>query len=389
MRAVFFRLPPFSWDFLHFRIVFSQYMVYTNEVTDNIYSKNILLEGASLNIIVLCGGISTERDVSIVSGRKAAETLRKLGHRAVLVDLFSGYTYPYDRPEDVFTQEYHDDAGVITADVPDLEALARSRGGSSRIGANVPELCAAADIVFMGLHGSDGEDGKVQAMFELLGIKYTGSDSLGSALAMNKGLTKQIFLQNGVNTPSGVCIRRSDMEKKAPGFPCVVKPQSGGSSVGTSIVGSEEEFRAALELAFRYDDTVIVEQYIKGREFAVGVIDGRALPAIEIRPKQGFFDYKNKYLDGMTDEICPADIPGEVEQRLRAAAVEVFRALQLKVYARIDFIVDGTGREWCLEANTLPGLTPASLMPKEAAAAGISYEDFISQIIEISLEKYR
>ena len=341
-----------------------------------------------MNIIVLCGGISTERDVSIVSGRKAAETMRKLGHRAVLVDLFLGYGHPYDRPEDVFLQEYSDDEGMITAEVPDLEALMRSRGGSSRIGSNVMELCAAADIVFMGLHGSDGEDGKVQAMFDLLGIRYTGSGSVGSSLAMNKGLTKQLLLHNGIRTPEGICIRRSGPAAGAPCFPCVVKPMSGGSSVGTSIVHSEEEFKAALELAFRYDDAVIAERYIKGREFAVGVIEGTALPSIEIRPKQGFFDYKNKYLDGMTEEICPADIPAECEARLRAAAEDVFRTLQLSVYSRIDFILDGDGREWCLEANTLPGLTPASLMPKEAAAAGMSYEDFISAIIERSLAKY-
>ena len=342
-----------------------------------------------MNIIVLCGGLSQERDVSIISGRHAAAALRELGHRAVLVDLFYGYTLPYDKPEDVFCADYFDDLGGISDEVPDLEAVKSSRpDGLGRMGRNVLDICAAADLVFMALHGEDGEDGKVQAMFDLAGIRYTGTGSLGSALAMNKGVAKQLFAENGILTPHGITVRRSDKIYADVGFPCVVKPRSGGSSVGTSVVQKEEEYAAALEFAFRYEDTVIVEQYIRGRECDVGVLAGQVLPAIEICPKSGFFDYKNKYQAGMTDEYCPADLPEQTEQLLRQQALKVFDALMLDVYARMDFIVDEQGRAWCLEANTLPGLTPASLMPKEAAAAGLSYNEFIRTIVSRSMEKY-
>jgi D-alanine-D-alanine ligase len=341
-----------------------------------------------LNIIVLCGGLSAERDVSITSGREAAAALRRLGHRAVLVDMFYGYTHTYEKPIDVFSQEYADISSGIGNEAPDIDALARSSGGSCRIGSNVIELCAAADIVFLALHGSDGEDGKIQAMLDLYGIKYTGTGSLGSHLAMDKGVAKELFHQNGIITPPGIVVNRTDEVYENVGFPCVVKPRSGGSSIGTSIVSCEKEYTSALELAFKYEDNVIVERYIKGRECDVGVINGKALPPIEICPKTGFFDYKNKYQSGMTDEYCPADIPQEVTDRLQNIALEVFKALRLDVYARMDFIIDSDGTIWCLEANTLPGLTPASLMPKEAAAAGIEYDRFCAMIIDESLKKY-
>ena len=343
-----------------------------------------------MNIIVLCGGVSTERNVSLTSGKMAAAALKRLGHKAVLVDLFFGYPHPYNDPAEIFEHNFDDDLTADIGDVPDLAALMQKRGGDnrSRIGANVPEICAAADIVFLALHGNDGEDGKIQAMFDLYGIKYTGCDSLGSAVAMNKGVAKMLFLQNNISTPTGIVVNKNDSEYKNPGFPCVVKPRSGGSSVGTSIVNREEDYIAALEFAFKYEDDVLVENYIKGREFSVGVINGKALPAIEICPKSGFFDYKNKYLANLTDEYCPANISESTEKQLQNAALAVFDALMLKVYARIDFILDENGREWCLEANTLPGLTPSSLMPKEAAVAGIPYDDFCALIIEKSLEKY-
>ncbi len=341
-----------------------------------------------MNIIVLCGGLSAERDVSLVSGRMVAQALRRLGHVAVLVDLFFGYTYPYDDPKDIFGMEYHDDLGGITADVPDLDALRKKRGDDSpsRIGKNIPEICSAADIVFLGLHGEDGEDGKIQALFDLYGIKYTGSDSVGSTLAMQKAVAKQLFSARGIDTPRGIMLRRGEFRSFS--LPCVVKPQSRGSSVGTSIVHTDEEYRAALELAFKYDDGVIVEDYIRGRECDVGVLDGKALPVIEICPKSGFFDYQNKYLDDRTNEYCPADIPADIADKMQKAAVDIYDALGLRVYARMDFIFDADGRVWALEANTLPGLTPASLMPKEAAAAGLPYERFCEIILEKSLEKY-
>ena len=352
-----------------------------------------------MNIIVLCGGLSKERDVSITSGKSVAEALRRCGHKAVLVDLFFGYTMPYEKPADVFDAPYFDDLGGIETEVPDLDSLVSQRqGGYERMGSNVLEVCAASDIVFMALHGDDGEDGKVQAMFDLAGIKYTGTGSFGSSLAMNKDIAKQLFIKHGINTPNGITFAKSEKKEfdnsgKAEfypniGFPCVVKPCNGGSSVGTTIVENYNDYGKALDFAFKYDSVAIIEQYIKGRECDVGIIAEKALPAIEICPKSGFFDYKNKYQSGMTDEYCPADLSDDIELRLIEEALKVFAALKLEVYARMDFIVDKDGVVWCLEANTLPGLTPASLMPKEAAADGLTYDEFCELIISESMKKY-
>jgi D-alanine-D-alanine ligase len=271
-----------------------------------------------------------------------------------------------------------------------LDALISARGkdSKSRIGDNIIQVCRAADIVFMALHGADGEDGKIQALFELEGIKYTGTGSLGSAIAMNKGVAKQIFQQNNILTPVGIVVTKGAKPYDNVGFPCVVKPRSGGSSVGTSVVNDISEYEKALELAFQVEDNAIVEQYISGRETDVGVIDGRALPPIEICPKTGFYDYKNKYQSGMTDEYCPADFDKQTTEKLKKAAVDVYNALMLEVYARMDFIVDKDGKVWCLEANTLPGLTPMSLMPQEAAADGLDYDAFIAEIVSRSMKKY-
>jgi len=344
-----------------------------------------------MNIIVLCGGLSMERDVSLISGLHIARALRENGHRAVLVDSFFGYEGTYDDPAEIFARPYNDSVGAITGDVPDLEAVKKRRrqADDSRIGANLFEVCRAADIVFMGLHGADGEDGKLQAAFELEGIRYTGSDCVGSALAMDKSVAKAVMARHGIPTPAGRVLRRGDADKSAPCFPCFVKPNASGSSVGAAIVRTADEYDAALAAAFRYGEEVIVEEYIQGREVDVGVLCGKALPPIEICPKSGFFDYKNKYQSGMTDEICPADFPAETDAALRAAAEATFRALKLAVYARMDFLVTADGRLYCLEANTLPGMTPASLLPKEARAAGIAYNDLCETILRESLKRYQ
>ena len=342
-----------------------------------------------MNIIVLCGGLSSERDVSITSGGMIAAALRRLGHRAVLVDLFFGYTKPYSDPSEVFIREPDDSAvAPVGEEIPDLDAIRKLRGGNSRIGDNVLELCSAADLVFLALHGEDGEDGKVQAMFDLHGIKYTGSGTLGSAMTMDKGVAKQVFLQNGIPTPPGTVVTKGSGYECPVGFPCVVKPENGGSSVGTSIVRTEAEYAPALDLAFSYEDSAIVERYISGRECDVGVLCGRALPVIEICPEGGFYDYKHKYQSGLAREYCPADLPPEVTEKLKRTSEQIFRALKLSVYARMDFIVEDNGDIWCLEGNTLPGMTPTSLMPQEAAAEGISYDQLCAIIIEESLKKY-
>ncbi len=344
-----------------------------------------------MNIIVLCGGLSLERDVSLKSGALIARALRENGHRAVLVDAFFGYTGTYDDPHEIFERPVDDGAAVISADVPDLEAVKASRKqkNQARVGDNLIEVCRAADLVFLGLHGADGEDGRLQAMFDIAGIKYTGSGHLGSACAMDKETAKRLMAAAGIRVAEGVNITRAAAHAPAPFLPCVVKPRSGGSSVGTSIAHTEQEYADALGLGFAYADELLVERYIKGREIDVGVLAGEALPPIEIVPKTGFFDYKNKYQDGMTDEICPIpDLPERLDGELRETAVRVYDALGLEVYARMDFIVDAEGRPWCLEANTLPGMTPASLLPKEAKAAGIGYNQLCERIIEESMRRF-
>jgi D-alanine-D-alanine ligase len=273
-----------------------------------------------MNIIVLCGGLSSERDVSLTSGSKIAAALRSRGHRAVLVDVFFGYKGKYSSPADIFSAPYDDSAVCVSESIPDIEAVKKSRtqDNNSIIGDNVIEICRAADIVFMALHGAEGENGKIQALFDLMDIKYTGCGYLGSAIAMNKPAAKSLMAQNGILPPRGITLSRGKQVPPPPHLPCVVKPCSGGSSVGTSIAQNEEEYLSAVELSFRYDDCGLAEEYIKGRECDVGVIGGAALPVIEICPKSGFYDYKNKYQAGMTDEYCPADLPDETTRRFCA-----------------------------------------------------------------------
>ena len=332
-----------------------------------------------------------ERDVSLKSGAMIARALRENGHRAVLVDSFFGYTGSYQDPKEIFERPVDDRAAEISADVPDLQAVMASRrqANSNRVGDNLIDVCRAADMVFLGLHGADGEDGRLQAMVDIAGIKYTGSGHLASACAMDKETAKRLMAAAGVRVARGVIVDRARAHAPAPFLPCVVKPRSGGSSVGTSIARTEQEYADALALGFSYATELLVEEYIRGREIDVGVLAGEALPPIEIRPKSGFFDYKNKYQDGATDEICPIpDLPEGWDGALRDAAVRVWEALGLEVYARMDFIVDENSRVWCLEANTLPGMTPASLLPKEARVAGMSYNELCETIISESLRRF-
>lgn len=347
-----------------------------------------------MKIIVLAGGLSTERDVSLSSSAGICRTLLEKGHDAFLLDVFMGLPYDKDRLEEVFNLPDHglDIVNNISTEEPDLKAIKASRPDQSDcfLGPNVIELCRMADITFLGLHGGEGENGKLQATFDLLGIRYTGPDSLGCAVAMDKGLTKQIFLQAGVDTPKGVCIHKNKSKKSLEDLgltlPVVVKPCCGGSSIGVYIVNTPEEYDEALNNSFRYEDEVVIEEYIKGREFACGVIDGKALPPIEIIPKTGFFDYANKYQAGATEEICPANISEEVAKRMQELTVRAFHALKLNVYSRADFLLDDQGNLYCLEVNTLPGMTAASLLPKEAKVAGIEYGDLCELIIQKSLE---
>ena len=342
-----------------------------------------------MKIVVLAGGISTERDVSLCSGVMIYQALCRRGHQAVLLDVYLGYEG--EAAEDIFSvrKDWAKDVGRIKESNPDIDQIKAMRpdGEKNFFGPNVIPICQQADIVFMALHGENGENGKIQAAFDLMGIRYTGTDYVSSALAMDKALSKELFFQNGIPTPQSFALKKGRKETEPVPYPCVVKVCSGGSSVGVYICNNAEEYEAAKEEAYTYDDQILVEQYIKGREFSVGVIEGRALPVIEIAPLHGFYDYKNKYQAGSTIETCPADISEEAERKMRRAAEDVFRILRLKAYARMDFMMNDQEEVFCLEANTLPGMTPTSLLPQEAQAEGMDFESLCEHLIEVSLRK--
>lgn len=343
-----------------------------------------------MNIVVLCGGISSERDVSISSGTGVAKALRERGHKVILLDLYFGYQGDYTNPKELFDREWSSESYSVAEQEPDIEKIKASRNqdNDSIIGDNVIEICRAADITFLALHGDVGENGKLQAVFDIAGVKYTGSGYLGSALAMNKDLSKKLFIQAGIPTPPSKVFRRGD-DLSDVKFPCVVKPCSGGSSVGTSIIRTAEELEAGMELAFRYEAEVLVEKYIKGRELTVGVLGGKAMPVIEIIVKNGFYDYKNKYQAGLTEEVCPAEISLEDTQRVQRLAERVMDCLMIESYCRADFLMDSEdGEIYCIEANTLPGMTPTSLIPQMANAEGMSFGELCEKIIAQSMKKY-
>lgn len=340
-----------------------------------------------MKIVVLAGGISTERDVSLSSGTGIYKALKEKGHQTILVDVFLGYTG--DMSEDVFAldKDWAADMRGVSTEISDISQILAMRPDYKKnfFGPNVIELCQQADVVFMALHGAEGENGKIQAYFDLMGIRYTGTTHVSSAIAMDKSIAKELFRQNGIPTPEGIHLKKQECDPKTVPFPLVVKCCNGGSSVGTFIVEKEEDYEAAKAEAFRYDEEIIIEQYIKGREFSVGVIDGKALPIIEIAPLTGFYDYKNKYQAGSTVETCPAELSETLTKRMQGYAEDVFKALRLRNYARMDFMLAKDGSMYCLEANTLPGMTPTSLLPQEAQAIGVSYGDLCEWLIEISL----
>lgn len=350
-----------------------------------------------MKIVVLAGGLSTERDVSFKTGEMVTKALRENGHQVILLDVFMGYsnkeedlTGIFDRAEAVSVK-----VAAIPETAPDLEKVKAQRKDQSDnfFGPNVIELCRMADIVFMALHGENGENGKIQAAFDLFGIRYTGTGYLGSALAMNKGMAKQLFLENGIPTPRGTSLKRGEdaakIETCGIHFPCVVKPCSGGSSIGVSIVHDKAEYEQALKEAFRWENELVIEEYVKGREFSVGVIDFQALPIIEIAPVEGFYDYKNKYKAGSTVETCPAELSEQITKEMQGYAETVAEVLGLNTYSRTDFLLDAEDHIFCLEANTLPGMTPTSLLPQEAKVTGVDFNQLCEKLIESSMRKYK
>ena len=343
-----------------------------------------------MKIIVLAGGLSNERDVSLSSSSKIANALIQNGHSVLLLDVYTGIELSeqenldrlFKRKEDNFTYSYQ-----VKEEEPDLEELKSKTNNPNNglIGKNVLKLCQFSDIVFLGLHGSMGENGQIQATFDILGINYTGSPYVASLLAMDKDLSKKLLsLENIPLARSKTYKNIKDVH--VDDFPVVVKPCNNGSSVGVSIVNNQEELKKALDKVEKFNDTILIEDYIKGREFSVGILGDIVLPPIEMIPNQGFYDYKNKYQPGATLEICPAELSIEETEKIQELALRVVSTLKLEVYARIDFIYDGV-TFYCLEANTLPGMTPTSLLPQEANAIGITYQELCEKIVSLSLNK--
>jgi D-alanine-D-alanine ligase len=333
-----------------------------------------------LKITVLMGGESAERNVSLASGIRIVLALKTRGHDVIAFDPSNG---PISEEE-----QQRLATSAVGTEPPSLDALAKTTGGSFLPGLEaIPEI-ANADVVFLALHGGMGEDGTIQALLDMAHVKYTGSGHLSSALAMDKDLSKKLFRVAGVKTADWM-MAPATLEEVASklGFPVVVKPSKQGSTVGLTVVKKREQLEAAINEAWRYDDEVMIEEFIPGRELTVGILGGKALPVGEIKPVHEIYDYECKYTAGMATEEFPAKLSREQTLLVQQQAVAAFNALKLKGYARSDFRLsesdddEGGGQFYCLEANTLPGMTELSLIPQGAAAAGISFPELCEQIV--------
>jgi D-alanine-D-alanine ligase len=328
-----------------------------------------------LNIALFLGGTSPEKEVSKSSSKSIFAALTNLGHKVILLNPAYGATQPKNI-NDFFAEK----------DYADLSNENYIETVNSKLLDNI-------DLVFLGLHGKWGEDGTIQSLLELKGKKYTGSKVLASSLSMDKKMSKILFQHYGIITPKWISIPKNNFEpdqilkmvRKNLGFPCVIKPNDQGSTVGLTICKDESELVVAINLALEYSDIALIEEYIDGHEITVGIIENTALPALEIKPKHGLYDYECKYTSGMSEYIVPADIPREVFEKLQLQALMAFKALGCEGYGRIDFRVNSKWDIYCLEVNTLPGMTSTSLVPKMAKAVGISFEQLIERIIKLSL----
>ena len=351
-----------------------------------------------MNIVVLAGGLSPERNVSLSSGSLITSALRKKGHKVLMLDIYEGISdkkvpqNAYELFSEIETEAFA--VGKIAPTPKEIEEIKKRNGMRSELlGPNVLKMCKLADVAFLALHGDIGENGQLQATLDIFNVTYTGSGYIGSLLAMNKDIAKRIMRQSNILTPDWINFKSFGDEEKIQaaiakiGFPCIVKPCSCGSSVGVSIVENEEELKKALDFAAEYEDSILIEQLISGREITQAILDGIPLPPVEIIPKCGFYDYANKYVANATEEICPAPLSDALLKKSNEATKKCFEALRLTDYARIDYIIDADENLWCLEANTLPGMTPTSLMPQEAKAVGISYEDLCDKLATMALAK--
>jgi D-alanine-D-alanine ligase len=339
-------------------------------------------EGADrpLRVAVLFGGTSAERDVSIASGAQVVRALRTAGHEVVAVDTAGGVLGPAEENKLL--------SSGVAPEPPAEEALDLLRSGDATAIARAPEM-KGVDVMFLALHGGSGEDGTLQALLDLTGIPYTGSGMLGSAVAMDKDIAKRLFRDADIPTPAWLMAPADEGAVECEvGWPAVVKPSKQGSTVGLTVVREASGLQAAIAEAFRHDDEVMIERFVPGRELTVPVLGEAALPVGEIIVQREIFDYECKYQPGMAEEIFPADLPAQIASEAQRLALAAHRVLKLRGYSRVDFRLDAGGTLWCLEVNTLPGMTSASLFPKGAAAAGIPFPELCDRLCRLALEEH-
>jgi len=340
-----------------------------------------------LKIVVLMGGTSAERNVSLASGEAIVEALRSKDHSVIPIDSALGKKFLSHNTK--FLPE-----GVGT-EPPDIKTLEK-KGAELTLKTLESFELNDVDVVFLALHGGSGEDGTIQALLDLAGKPYTGSGMLASALAMDKAMSKKIFEHSGILTPKWFLVETSDstdisaIESKAEkflGFPLVIKPNNQGSTVGFSLIENKDDLKEGIKKAKMFSDKILFEEYIPGRELTVGILDNQALPVIEIVPEHGIYDYECKYTKGKSSYICPADLPKEKTKEIQAIGLRAFQTLGCKDYARVDFRYSPDEKLYCLEVNTLPGMTSTSLVPKAAKAMGIDFPELVDRIAKLVLRK--
>ena len=332
-----------------------------------------------MRITVLTGGSSAEREVALASARQVVAALRSRGHAVTVVDTTEG----------VLSQATEERLliALVGATPPDVAVLARREREVLFSGLLELPAIRGADVIFLALHGGRGEDGTLQHLLDVAGIRYTGAGALGSGLAMDKDIAKRLFLQDGVPTaPYCMAPATADEVLQNLGFPVVVKPSKQGSTVGLTVVRDPAALEAAITEAERHDDEVMIEAFVPGRELTVGILDNDALAVGEIIPQHELFDFECKYTPGMSAEIFPADISEPVAWEVQRLGVVAHLALKLRGYSRVDFRLTPTGKLFCLEVNTLPGMTATSLLPQSAAAAGIDFPTLCERICELALQ---
>jgi D-alanine-D-alanine ligase len=332
-----------------------------------------------MKIAVLFGGTSEERDVSIASAAQIIPALRGLGHEVFAVDTATGRLPPADERRLL--------TSGVAPEPPSTTAMELVRGRAIAFAPSASDI-RSADVVFLALHGGAGEDGRLQAMLDLAGLGYTGSNHIASAAAMDKDLSKRLFRSAGVPTANWIMAPAAAAHiENALGWPVVVKPSKQGSTVGLTVVREKADLAAAIQLAASFDDEVMIEKFIAGREFTVGVLDEAALPVGEIISPGEVFDYQAKYQVGGAREVFPADLPEAESKQVQEYALRAHRVLKLGAYSRVDFRRDLNGGFWCLEANSLPGMTATSLLPQAAKVAGISFPELLERICKGAISR--